>query len=183
MKALLKVLLDVNVSRELGAFLVEALGLETDAVAHAVDEGWKLLDNGALQAAAVDKDYTHLVTQDTAMAQRHAALMPVIAIDNPDHGNMGREHNLPSDVIVKHRRSLAIAIGDELLHNTHRRHDYHAVPRRDACRASPCSGSSTAGTNRAPVTRGTASCASLPAGRKRVPSPGMVVATADRKPG
>lgn len=128
MKALLKVLLDVNVSRELGAFLVEALGLETDAVAHAVDEGWKLLDNGALQAAAVDKDYTHLVTQDTAMAQRHAALMPVIAIDNPDHGNMGREHNLPSDVIVKHRRSLAIAIGDELLHNTHRRHDYHAVP-------------------------------------------------------
>ena len=129
----LKVLLDVNVSREFGMFLGDAIGL--DAVFHSVDEGWHLLENGNLQKAAVAKDYTHLVTHDTDMAQKHTAHMPVIAVDNPDHGDMGREHWLSDDQIRKYRMSLAVAVGDELLDRPPSRHDYHAVRTR-GCRPS-----------------------------------------------
>ena len=127
----LKVLLDVNVSREFGMYLADAIGL--DAVFHSVDEGWHMLENGSLQRAAVAKDYTHLVTHDTDMAQKHAAHMPVIAIDNPDHGDMGREHWLSDDQIREHRMALAMAVGDELLDRPPLRHDYYAV-RTPGCR-------------------------------------------------
>ena len=124
----------MNVSREFGMFLVDAIG-SADAVFHSVDEGWNTLENGSLQRAAAAKGYTHLVTHDTDMAQKHTAHMPVIAIDNPDHGDMGREHWLSDDQIRKYRMDLAGAVGDELLHRTPSRHDYHAV-RTPGCRPS-----------------------------------------------
>ena len=130
----MKVLLDVNASRELGMFLVDAVG-SADAVFHAVDEEWNMLENGSLQRAAVAKDYTHRVTHDTDMAQKHIAHLPVIAIDNPDHGDMGREHWLSDDQIRKYRMALAEAVGDELLDRTPSRRDYHAV-RTPGCRPS-----------------------------------------------
>ena len=62
-----------------------------DAVFHVAKVGWKRKQNGELQQAAVAEGYTHLVTHDKDMADKHKPHLPVLVTDNPDHGEEGRE--------------------------------------------------------------------------------------------
>lgn len=47
-----------------------------------------------LQRAASAGGFTHLITYDKDMANKHPPHIPVIATDNPSHGNAGREQGV-----------------------------------------------------------------------------------------
>lgn len=66
----MKVLADVNVGGEFRERLANALG-SPNAVSHAVAEGWGDLENGDLQKEAKAAGFTHLVTYDKSMADKH----------------------------------------------------------------------------------------------------------------
>lgn len=88
----MKVLLDVNVSNNFRDRLADALDIP-DAVVRAHDGGWRTKRNGALQEAASAKGYTCLVTHDKDMAQKHPSHIPVLVLDDPNHGEEGRDPN------------------------------------------------------------------------------------------
>ena len=110
-----KILLDVNVSFEFGDYLADAIGT-SDAVFHVVRVGWKAKQNGDLQRAAVAEGYTHLVTHDKDMADKHKPYLPVLVTDNPDHGEEGREPGtMTEDEIRSMALAAASAVGKRLL--------------------------------------------------------------------
>lgn len=110
-----KILLDVNVSFEFGDRLAEAIGTP-DAVFHVAKVGWKRKQNGELQQAAVAEGYTHLVTHDKDMADRHKPHLPVLVTDNPDHGEEGREPGtMTEDEIRSMTLAAAGAVAERLL--------------------------------------------------------------------
>ena len=53
------------------------------------------MENGDLQKEVKAAGFTHLVTYDKSMADKHVPHMPVLAIDNPSHGEAGRT---PGDI-------------------------------------------------------------------------------------
>ena len=91
----MKVLLDAHVGHLFRERLSNALGLP-DCVYRAADFGWATLQNGALQKMASADGFTHLITYDKDMANKHPPHIPVIATDNPSHGNAGREQGVLS---------------------------------------------------------------------------------------
>ena len=111
----MKILLDVNVSFEFGDYLADAIGTP-DTVFHVVKVGWKQKQNGDLQRAAAAEGYTHLVTHDKEMADKHKPHLPVLVTDNPDHGEEVRE---PSTMTEGEIRSMTFAaagaVGELLL--------------------------------------------------------------------
>ena len=110
-----KILLDVNVSFEFGDYLADAIGMP-DSVFHVVKVGWKRKQNGDLQQAAVAEGYTHLVTHDKDMADKHKPHLPVLVTDNPDHGEEGREPGtMTEDEIRSMTLAAAGAVGNRLL--------------------------------------------------------------------
>lgn len=111
----MKVLLDVNVSNDFRDGLADALGMP-DAVVRAHDEGWRAMRNGALQEAAAAKGYTCLVTHDKDMAQRHAPRLPVLVLDDPNHGEEGRDpESMTADEVLRMTLAGAAAVADVLL--------------------------------------------------------------------
>ena len=92
----MKVLLDAHVGHLFFRGISDALGLP-DCVCRAADFGWATFRNGALQETAFADGSTHLITYDKDMANKHPPHMPVIATDNPSHGNEGREQGYLAD--------------------------------------------------------------------------------------
>lgn len=110
-----KILLDVNVSFEFADHLADAIGMP-DAVFHVVKVGWKHKRNGDLQQTAVAEGYSHLVTHDKDMADKHKPHLPVLVTDNPDHGEEGREPGtMTADEISSMTLAAAGAVADRLL--------------------------------------------------------------------
>ena len=101
----MKLLLDMHVSLEFKSCLIDALGPGHD-VHRAYDMGWDTKENGVLQQAAKDAGYSHLVTYDKAMADEHPHHLPVLTLDNPSHGEEGRE---PGDMTADEVRQMTIA--------------------------------------------------------------------------
>lgn len=66
----MKVLLDAHVGHLFRESLSNALGLP-DCVYRAADFGWATLQNGALQKMASADGFTHLITYDKDMANKH----------------------------------------------------------------------------------------------------------------
>lgn len=124
----MKVLLDVNVSNDFRDGLVEALGMP-DAIVRAHDEGWRTMRNGALQEAAASKGYTCLVTHDKDMAQRHAPHIPVLVLDDPNHGEEGRDpDSMTADEVSRMTLAGAAAVADVLLREHPIAKGYTGVP-------------------------------------------------------
>ena len=92
----MKVLLDAHVGHLFSRGISDALGLP-GGVCRAADFGWATFRNGALQETAFADGFTHLITYDKDMANKHPPHMPVIATDNPSHGNEGREQGYLAD--------------------------------------------------------------------------------------
>ena len=123
----MKVLLDAHVGRLFGESLNDALGLP-DCVYRAANFGWATLRNGALQRTASAEGFTHLITYDKDMANKHPPHMPVIATDNPSHGNEGREQGtLSLETIRGYTVSAAAAIAERLLRYPPTRAGYFGV--------------------------------------------------------
>lgn len=122
-----KVLTDVNVSRAFKNGLTDALGLP-DAVHGAVEKGWKTKRNGDLQDAAKAAGFTHLVTCDKDMANRHEPRLPVLVIDNPSHGEEGRT---PGDMsaaeVMQMTLATASAVADVLIRDPPTHPGYYGV--------------------------------------------------------
>lgn len=124
----MKVLLDVNVSNDFRDGLADALGLP-DAVVRVHDEGWRTKRNGALQEAASAKGYTCLVTHDKDMAQRHPPHIPVLVLDDPNHGEEGRDpDSMTADEVRRMTLAGASAVADVLLREHPTVKGYTAVP-------------------------------------------------------
>ena len=124
----MKVLLDAHVGHLFRESLSDALGLP-DCVYRAADFGWATLRNGALQKAASAGGFTHLITYDKDMANKHPPHIPVIATDNPSHGNAGREQGVLSlETIRTYTVSAATAIAERLLRDPPTRAGYFGIP-------------------------------------------------------
>lgn len=121
----MKVLVDQHVSGSFQAHLAEGIGVD---VKHASAEGWSDLGNGALQEVAIAKGYTHLVSYDKDMANKHPPHMPVLLVDDP---NDERYHNAPDDKTneaLEFRTLLtASAVARCLVESPRMAKDYHAV--------------------------------------------------------
>ena len=121
----MKVLVDQHVSGSFQAHLADSTGAN---VRHASEEGWSNLGNGRLQEAAVAKGYTHLVSYDKDMANRHPPRMPVLLVDDP---NDERYHIAPDDrtneALERRTRLTASAAARLLNEATPMARDYHAV--------------------------------------------------------
>lgn len=124
----MKVLLDVNVSNDFRDGLADALGMP-DAVVRVHDEGWRTKRNGALQESASAKGYTCLVTHDKDMAQRHPPHIPVLVLDDPNHGEEGRDpESMTADEVRRMTLAGASAVADVLLREHPTVKGYTAVP-------------------------------------------------------
>ena len=124
----MKVLVDQHVSGSFQAHLGDNTGAD---VRHASQEGWSDLGNGRLQEVAVAKGYTHLVSYDKDMANRHPPRMPVLLVDDP---NDERYHIAPDDktneALERRTRltaSAASAAARLLNEAAPMARDYHAV--------------------------------------------------------
>ena len=123
----MKVLTDVNVGGKFREHLAEAIG-SPDVVSHAVAEGWGDMGNGDLQKVAKAAGFTHLVTYDKSMADKHAPHMPVLAIDNPSHGEEGRTPgDMSGDEIGRMTFAAAAAVADRLTRDPPMRPGYYGV--------------------------------------------------------
>lgn len=123
----MKVLADVNVGGEFRERLANAIG-SPNAVSHAVTEGWGDLENGDLQKEAKAAGFTHLVTYDKSMADKHVPHMPVLAIDNPSHGEEGRTPgDMSDDEVMRMTVAAAEAVGDRLTRDPPMRPGYYGV--------------------------------------------------------
>lgn len=123
----MKVLTDVNVSKALKTGLTDALGLP-DAVQGAVEKGWKTKRNGDLQKVAKDAGFTHMVTCDKDMANRHEPFLPVLVIDNPSHGEEGRTPgDMSADEVMQMTLATASAVADMLIDDPPTRPGYYGV--------------------------------------------------------
>ena len=124
----MKVLLDAHVGHLFRQSINDALGLP-DCVYRAADFGWATLQNGALQKTASADGFTHLITYDKDMANKHPPHMPVIATDNPSHGNEGREQGVLSlETIRRYTMSAAAAIAERLLCDPPTGAGYFGIP-------------------------------------------------------
>ena len=121
----MKVLVDQHVSGSFQAHLADGTGVD---VKHASDEGWSDLDNGLLQEVAIAESYTHLVSYDKDMANRHPPHMPVLLVDDP---NDERYHIAPDDKTSEalERRTVltASAVARCLVETPPMARDYHAI--------------------------------------------------------
>ena len=118
----------MHVGLDFKACLIDALGPHHD-VHRAYDMGWDTKENGVLQQAAKDAGYSHVVTYDKAMADEHPHHLPVLTLDNPSHGEEGRE---PGDMTADEVRQMTIAsaeaVAHKLIHEPSLESGYDGVP-------------------------------------------------------
>ena len=123
----MKVLLDMHVSFDFKACLIDALG-PSHEVHRAYDLGWDTMENGVLQKAAKDAGYCHVVTYDKAMADEHPHHLPVLTLDNPSHGDAGREPgDMTADEVWQMTIASAAAVARKLIHEPSLESGYHGV--------------------------------------------------------
>ena len=121
----MKVLTDHHVSAEFAERLADALGT---VVRRTYDEGWFRLDNGALQRAALQRGYTHMVTYDKSMADDHEPQLPVLAVDDPNDDRY-LEFGDGRSPAAKRQRTLTVvsAVARTLLESPPQENGYYAV--------------------------------------------------------
>lgn len=123
----MKVLTDVNVADNLRKHLAAALGPDV-VVRRAEAEGWAAKENGELQELAKAAAYTHLLTHDKKMARQHTPHLPVLVVDNPAHGEEGREpDDMKEDEIERMTLAAAAAVADRLTRDPPIEVDYHGI--------------------------------------------------------
>ena len=124
----LSVLADVHVGSLLRAQLSEVLEPPDAVVSYAAAEGWADRQNGVLQQLAKAAGFTHLLTYDKNMADKHEPHIPVLVIDNPSHGEEGR---VPGDMskreIERMTLAAAAAVGDRLNRDPPTRDGYYGI--------------------------------------------------------